>query len=76
MNLSVLKIVLLALQLVIVFAVPNPIFINWSRTRKVEEVRRSSGGRSYNDIARVLNPSPYAFPRRTPFPGQPFWPFG
>lgn len=36
----------------------------------------SSGGyqgRSYNDIARVLNPSPYAFPRQSPFPAQPFW---
>lgn len=32
-------------------------------------------GRSYNDIARVLNPSPYAFPRQTPFPAQPFWTF-
>lgn len=30
-------------------------------------------GRSYNDIARVLNPSPYAFPRSSPFPAQPFW---
>lgn len=30
-------------------------------------------GRSYNDIAKVLNPSPYAFPRQSPFPAQPFW---
>lgn len=30
-------------------------------------------GRSYNDIARVINPSPYAFPRQSPFPAQPFW---
>lgn len=32
-------------------------------------------GRSYNDIARVLNPSPYAFPRQSPYPAQPFWTF-
>lgn len=30
-------------------------------------------GRSYNDIAKVINPSPYAFPRQSPFPAQPFW---
>lgn len=30
-------------------------------------------GRSYNDIARVINPSPYAFPRQSPYPAQPFW---
>lgn len=30
-------------------------------------------GRSYNDIARVINPSPYAFPGRSPYPSQPFW---
>lgn len=34
---------------------------------------RRSGGRSYNDIARVLNPSPYANVRGVPFPAQPFW---
>lgn len=32
-------------------------------------------GRSYNDIAKVLNPNPYAFPRQSPFPAQPFWTF-
>lgn len=36
---------------------------------------RRAGGRSYTDIARVLNPSPYAANPRGVFPGQPFWPF-
>lgn len=34
---------------------------------------QSNRGRSYNDIAKVINPSPYAFPRQSPFPAQPFW---
>ncbi|XP_030370387.1 uncharacterized protein LOC115621008 [Scaptodrosophila lebanonensis] len=34
-------------------------------------------GRSYSDIARVLNPDPYAFAGSYgPFPRQPFWPSG
>lgn len=37
--------------------------------------RGRSGGRSYNDIARVINPSPYANVRGVPFPAQPFWTF-
>ncbi|XP_037956554.1 uncharacterized protein LOC119686235 [Teleopsis dalmanni] len=43
--------------------------------------RRSYGGgrrtgRTYSDIARVINPNPYAFVGRSPYPGQPFWPQG
>ncbi|XP_017085385.1 uncharacterized protein LOC108117473 [Drosophila eugracilis] len=34
------------------------------------------GGRSYTDIARVVNPNQYAFPGSRPYPGQPFWPSG
>lgn len=30
-------------------------------------------GRSYNDIARVINPNPYANVGGNPFPAQPFW---
>lgn len=34
-------------------------------------------GRTYNDIARVVNPgSPYINPRGSPFPAQPFWTYG
>ncbi|XP_053947291.1 uncharacterized protein LOC129235564 [Anastrepha obliqua] len=36
--------------------------------------RRS--GRTYSDIARVVNPQPYAFVGARPFPGQPFNPIG
>ncbi|XP_034665125.1 uncharacterized protein LOC117899308 [Drosophila subobscura] len=34
------------------------------------------GGRSYTDIARVVNPNPYAFVGARNYPGQPFWPAG
>jgi len=34
------------------------------------------GGRSYTDIARVVNPNQYAFPGSRTYPGQPFWPSG
>ncbi|XP_017058187.1 uncharacterized protein LOC108099303 [Drosophila ficusphila] len=34
------------------------------------------GGRSYTDIARVVNPNQYAFPGSRNYPGQPFWPSG
>lgn len=33
-------------------------------------------GRSYNDIARVINPNPYANIGSVPFPAQPFWTYG
>lgn len=36
----------------------------------------SRGGRSYTDIARVVNPNPYAFVGSRNYPGQPFWPAG
>ncbi|KAH8288625.1 hypothetical protein KR054_006749 [Drosophila jambulina] len=34
------------------------------------------GGRSYTDIARVVNPNQYAFVGSRNYPGQPFWPAG
>ncbi|KAL7729760.1 hypothetical protein ACLKA6_014626 [Drosophila palustris] len=33
-------------------------------------------GRSYTDIARVINPNQYAFVGSRNYPGQPFWPSG
>lgn len=33
-------------------------------------------GRTYYDIAKVLNANPYAFPGSRPFPAQPFYPIG
>lgn len=36
----------------------------------------SRGGRSYNDIARVINPNPYGNIGSVPFPAQPFWTYG
>ncbi|EDV53790.1 uncharacterized protein LOC6554419 [Drosophila erecta] len=34
------------------------------------------GGRSYKDIAKVVNPNQYAFPGSRIYPAQPFWPSG
>uniref|UniRef100_A0A1A9W6G8 Uncharacterized protein n=1 Tax=Glossina brevipalpis TaxID=37001 RepID=A0A1A9W6G8_9MUSC len=34
------------------------------------------GGRTYSDIASVINGNPYAFVGSRPFPSQPFWPQG
>lgn len=75
-----MKIKLLALLLTIfcvnlnfVLALPNPIF-GWSRYRG--ESRPTSSGRSYNDIARVINPNPYNNIGRNPYPAQPFWTYG
>lgn len=75
MNYKVLSIlvILSSFQMISVFALPNP-FFGWSRSP--EGGRPASRGRSYNDIARVINPSPYAFPGRSPFPAQPFWTYG
>ncbi|KAI8130513.1 hypothetical protein FF38_07853 [Lucilia cuprina] len=33
-------------------------------------------GRTYMDIARVINPNQYAHVGMQPYPGQPFWPQG
>lgn len=38
--------------------------------------RSERTGRSYTDIARVVNPHPYAFVGSRNYPGQPFWPAG
>ncbi|XP_061386168.1 uncharacterized protein LOC133321085 [Musca vetustissima] len=41
--------------------------------------RRPGGkrtGRTYSDIARVVNPNPYAFVGQRPYPAQPFYPIG
>lgn len=67
--------ILFIFQMLMAFAVPNP-FFNWNHRSPLEDGRPRSRGRSYTDIARVINPSPYAFPGRSPFPAQPFWPFG
>ncbi|XP_023300399.2 uncharacterized protein LOC111682638 [Lucilia cuprina] len=37
---------------------------------------RKRTGRTYSDIARVINPNPYAFVGRRPYPAQPFYPQG
>lgn len=33
-------------------------------------------GRTYTDIARIVNPNQYAHVGTQPYPGQPFWPQG
>ncbi|EDW67729.2 uncharacterized protein Dvir_GJ24317 [Drosophila virilis] len=38
--------------------------------------RTERNGRSYTDIARVVNPNQYAFVGSRNYPGQPFWPAG
>ena len=38
--------------------------------------RAGFGGRSYKDIAMIINPDQYVFVRERPYPGQPFWPEG
>ncbi|KRF99761.1 uncharacterized protein Dwil_GK27220 [Drosophila willistoni] len=43
----------------------------WQRSYQPER-----SGRSYTDIARVINPNPYAFVGARNYPGQPFWPAG
>lgn len=55
-----------------VLSVANPIF-GLYRSRFSSSGVGGYQGRSYNDIAKVLNPSPYAFPRQSPYPAQPFW---
>lgn len=63
--------ILIIVALMCALTMSNPLFGYSSRySASRDEPYR---GRSYNDIARVLNPSPYAFPRNSPFPSQPFW---
>lgn len=38
--------------------------------------RPDRNGRSYTDIARVINPNQYAFVGSRNYPGQPFWTAG
>lgn len=41
-----------------------------------EIFKEQQSGRSYDDIARIVNPNQYAFVSLQPYPGQPFWPQG
>lgn len=77
MNINIVKIVSLVLIFVAVFVdAVRPYGYYGYRNRGYNgNGGRKKGGRSYTDIARVLNPSPYANPRGVPFPGQPFWPY-
>lgn len=42
--------------------------INFQTTRKPTKAPR---GRSYKDICRAVNPAPYSFPNKIPFPSVP-----
>lgn len=59
-----LLLVWLALTLALVMAFP------------ADGDRSERTARSYTDIARVVNPHPYAFVGSRNYPGQPFWPSG
>ncbi|EDV91047.1 uncharacterized protein LOC6568613 [Drosophila grimshawi] len=47
-----------------------------SRASPAYGYRPERNGRSYTDIARVVNPNQYAFVGSRNYPGQPFWPAG
>lgn len=40
-----------------------------------ERGRRKDSGRTYNEIAKVINPNPYVNIGGGTLPGQPFWTF-
>lgn len=46
----------------------NAANINFQTTRKPTKAPR---GRSYKDICRAVNPAPYSFPNKLPFPSVP-----
>lgn len=71
MNLNIVGMLWAMLLLVIVSISANPVY--YGGYSGGNRGGRRSSGRSYNDIARVLNPSPYANVRGVPFPAQPFW---
>jgi hypothetical protein len=39
--------------------------------RSQQRPKTTKAGRSYKDICRVINPNPYAFPNKVPFPSAP-----
>lgn len=52
---------------------------DFNRNRDFDRDRYRSGGRSYQDIAKVINPNPYVVvykDKHQPYPNQPFWPYG
>ncbi|KAG4077745.1 hypothetical protein HA402_011174 [Bradysia odoriphaga] len=70
----VLFVCLIAVQLSgafpFIFRIGNGQYNSYNRDRE------GRGGRSYNDIARVINPNPYGNIGAVPFPAQPFWTYG
>lgn len=44
-----------------------------NRNRAHATPPRQSRSRTYDEIARVINPNPYANVGGSPFPAQPFW---
>lgn len=84
MQFSVRKILCLVLVVCVTAATANPQIL-FNLIRRATQRQRSGaaqrqGGRSYTDIARVINPNPYVLTGynngRALFPAQPFWPFG
>lgn len=74
MKILALLFTILCFQKNLVLALPKPILFGFSRYRG--ESRPTNSGRSYNDIARVINPNPYNNIGSNPYPGQPFWTYG
>ncbi|KAJ6637852.1 hypothetical protein Bhyg_10583, partial [Pseudolycoriella hygida] len=72
MNCKVLILVCLAV-VQLSYALP---FLFRIRNGQYDDNSRGRGGRSYNDIARVINPNPYGNIGSVPFPAQPFWTYG
>lgn len=60
----------------------NPLYFSRSNDAPNHNYRKEKGlsrqnekRRSYNDIARIINPNPYVNIQGGPLPNQPFWTF-
>lgn len=49
----------------------NPTNIRPANIPQTRRYKTTKAGRSYKDICRVVNPAPYAFPNKFPYPSVP-----
>lgn len=49
----------------------NPTNVRPAQAPQQPKRRTTKAGRSYKDICRVVNPNPYAFPGKFPYPAVP-----
>lgn len=73
-NISKEKMKFLVVLLLVILNVCSPLIMAQRWNRRSSGEGRAAFGRTYTDIAKIVNPDQYVFIKEIPYPGQPFYP--